>query len=98
MSEKFGHRPDESVLAIYDAVWVAGLSILTADSTDAGSVLREIRGVAEEYDAALGTIRLDEAGDLVADQYGVWSTTPWSWVEYSRYFDGEGLRHPLILE
>ena len=98
MSEKFGHRPDESVLAIYDAVWVAGLSILAADSTDAGSVLREIRGVAEEYDAALGTIRLDEAGDLVADQYGVWSTTPWSWDEYSRYFDGEGLGRPLILE
>ena len=99
MSEKFGHRPDESVLAIYDAVWVAGLSILAADSTDTGSVLREIRGVAEEYDAALGTIRLDGAGDLVADHYGVWRVTPWgSWAEGSRYFDGEGLVNPLFLE
>ena len=98
MSEKFGHRSNESVLAIYDAVWVAGLSILAADSTDAGSVLLEIRGVAEEYDAALGTIRLDEAGDLVADHYGVWSMpTRGSWYEASRYSDGR-VGQPLVLE
>ena len=98
MSEKFGHRPDESVLAIYDAVWVAGLSILAADSTDAGSVLREIRSVVEEYDAALGTISLDEAGDLVADHYGIWRVTPLGyWHEHSRYIDGMVVR-PLILE
>lgn len=99
MSEKFGHRPDESVLAIYDAVWVAGLSILAADSTDAGSVLQEVRAVTEDYDAALGTISLDEAGDLVADHYGIWWVTPWGyWHEGYRYFDDMGVISPLILE
>ncbi len=97
MSEKFGHRPDESVLAIYDAVWIAGLSILAADSTDARFVLQEVRGAAGEHDAALGTIRLDEAGDLVADHHGIWTMTTWSWHEGSRYIDGRVVS-PLILE
>ena len=97
MSEKFGHRPDESVLAIYDAVWIMGLSILAADSTDTRFVLREVRGATEEHDAALGTIRLDEAGDLVADHYGIWDMTQRGyWEEYSRYVDGR-LIQPLIL-
>ena len=77
--EEFGHWPDESTLAAYDAVWVMGLSILAADSTDAGSVALEIRGVTGEYDAALGTVRLDEAGDLVTDDYVVWKRQSSVW-------------------
>ena len=55
----------------YDTVWIAGLSILAADSPEADAVMAAIPGVLEDYSGAAGTFALNDAGDLDSATYSI---------------------------
>lgn len=64
----------------HDVVWLLGLSILEAQSTDVDAVKAALPGVAASYSGALDSVQLNDAGDLSGADYGVWSVIDNEWV------------------
>ena len=91
LSDQLGDRPNVFVYTGYDAVWLAGLSILKANSAEASDIKAVIHEVAADYSAgALRSTELNEAGDLATGNYvirtmedGSWSTDSAGKVYYS---------------
>ena len=63
--------PSRYAFYAYDTVWIAGLSILAADSAEADAVMAAIPGVLEDYSGAAGTFTLNDAGDLDSATYSI---------------------------
>ena len=63
--------PSRYAFYAYDTVWIAGLSILAADSAEADAVMAAIPGVLEDYSGAAGTFALNDAGDLDSATYSI---------------------------
>ena len=57
---------------IYDATWIAMLSILTAGTTNGAAVAKVIPKVASVYDGATGPEAIDANGDRLAQTYHVY--------------------------
>ena len=83
--EIVGREPVIYAFTAYDAVWAIGLSILATGSTDASPIAAALPGVLEDYDAALGRIVLNEAGDLDKSIYEVWQLGESGWHLESVY-------------
>lgn len=66
----------------YDAVWVLGLSILSAQSADPADVRAEIIPTAMRHVGAIGSTELNENGDLLDAKYRTWMLISGEWVEY----------------
>lgn len=65
-----GIVPDAFALCVYDAVWLAGMSMLSGSHSDGGVVLRErVIDAASVYYGASGWTKLNDAGDRA---YGVY--------------------------
>ena len=65
-----GFVPDAFALCVYDAVWLAGMSMLSGSHSDGGVVLRErVIDAASVYYGASGWTKLNDAGDRA---YGVY--------------------------
>ena len=64
----------------HDVVWLLGLSILEAQSTDVDAVKAALPGVAADYSGALDSVELNEAGDLSGTDYAVWSILDGEWA------------------
>jgi len=65
-----GIVPDAFALCVYDAVWLAGMSMLNGPHSEGGSVLRQrVTDAASVYYGASGWTKLNEAGDRA---YGVY--------------------------
>lgn len=64
----------------HDVVWLLGLSILEAQSTNVDDVKEVLPKVAASYSGALDSVKLNEAGDLSGADYGVWSIVDNSWM------------------
>lgn len=56
----------------YDSVWLLGLAIHGAQSTDPGAVRQELLRVSDGFDGALGPAKFNEAGDLDSADYSYW--------------------------
>ena len=85
IQEKYGRDPTTFVYQAYDASWLVGLSMLKTGMTDAASVKDVFRDIASNYDGALGSIVLNDAGDLVVDDYTIWTIIGTEWVEIGKY-------------
>ncbi len=73
LSVPFGGTPNAFAYNAYDAVWLAGLSIERAGSTDPADIAAILPSVAANYtDGALSSTALNEAGDLALATYGTW--------------------------
>ena len=83
--ETHGRDPAAFVYQAYDAAWLVGMSILKAGSVDASSVRSVFGDVAADYDGALGSTALNEAGDLAAADYAIWRIVGDGWVETGSY-------------
>lgn len=83
--EKNGETPITLVYHAYDAAWLVGLSILQSGATDAASIKTVFPDVASEYMGAIGGATLNEAGDLAAADYTVWSVVDGEWVAIGTY-------------
>lgn len=65
-----GIVPDAFALCVYDAVWLAGMSMLNGPHSEGGSVLRQrVTDAASVYYGASGWTKLNDAGDRA---YGVY--------------------------
>ena len=85
INRTLGHTPSIYAYTAYDAVWLAGLAILKAESSSAVDVRSLIIPTSEEYIGALGQIRLNAAGDLVAGDYTIWGISDDQWSDMGKY-------------
>ena len=78
---KLGYLPDTYAFTAYDAVWILGLSMLDAGSINPNDLALEIPSTITSYNGALGNLELNDAGDLVSDNYAVWSIVDGVWYK-----------------
>lgn len=69
----------------HDVVWLLGLSILEAQSTDVDAVKAVLPEVASNYSGALDHVELNEAGDLSGTNYAIWSVIDNEWKAVEIY-------------
>ena len=80
----------------YDSVWIAGLSVLKASSTDPADIKAVIHEVAASYSGALSTTKLNDAGDLSSIDYQIYEVKDGSWVEGDTYYtDVDTIASPI---
>jgi branched-chain amino acid transport system substrate-binding protein len=85
LTETLGTEPNTFVHSSYDAVWVIGLAILETQSTDVGTIKAALPEIAENYSGAIGSTKLNEAGDLAQADYEVWGIRGGEWVLLGKY-------------
>ena len=68
----------------YDAVWIMGLSILNAQSTESADVRAQITPTAMRHVGAVGPITLNENGDSTDAPYAAWMVSGEQWVPYEQ--------------
>ena len=78
--EALGREGYAYINTSHDVVWLLGLSILEAQSTDVDAVKAVLPEVASKYSGALDSVDLNEAGDLSGADYGIWSVIDNEWV------------------
>lgn len=89
MREWLGNEPTAFVYTAYDAVWLAGLSVLETESTDPADIRAVIRDVAASYSGgALSSTEMNEAGDLMLANYETWLLVEDGWIRGAAY-DGQ---------
>ena len=78
---------DPSVFAYtsYDVVWIIGLAMLDTQSTDAGTIKGKLPEIAGTYTGAIGSTRLNAAGDLAQADYEVWGIRNGEWILLGKY-------------
>ncbi len=85
LSETLGTDPNTFVHSSYDAVWLIGLAMLETQSTDVSAIKAAIPGIAENYMGAIGSTKLNDAGDLAQADYKVWGIRDGDWTELGKY-------------
>ena len=83
--DQFGVDPATYVYQSYDAVWLIGLSILESGTADPTAVKAALPGVAGTYQGALGSTKLNDAGDLLPLDLAIWQVADGEWVEMGKY-------------
>ena len=83
---ELGRVPSTYASSAYDAVWVVGLAIDREQSTDVAVLSQAIPEIAAEHTGALGSIRLNDYGDLAQTNYDVWNIRDGSWTLAGTYF------------
>ncbi len=83
--ETLGKTPNGYVHSSYDAAWIIGLTMLETQSSDVTLIKEAIPGVAENYSGAIGSTKLNEAGDLAQANYEIWGTRDGQWVLLGQY-------------
>ena len=83
--DQFGVVPATYVYQSYDAVWLIGLSILESGTADPTAVKAVLPGVAETYQGALGSTKLNDAGDLLPLDLAIWQVADGQWAEMGKY-------------
>lgn len=86
LSDEFGDSPNAFAYTGYDAVWLAGLSILEAGSADPTDVVAVLPDVAADYSGALSSTPLNENGDLATVNYQVWTISGAEWITEETYY------------
>ena len=85
LMERLGRIPDSYAYAAYDIVWVLTLSVLAAGEYDPEAVIRTMPGILKTYSGAIGTITLNEGGDLAKSDYELWEVKKvdgeYQWVQ-----------------
>ncbi|MCJ8306660.1 MAG: ABC transporter substrate-binding protein [Nitrosopumilus sp.] len=85
LTESLGTAPNSFVLSSYDAVWLIGLAMLETQSTDVTTIKSVISDIAENYSGAIGSTKLNEAGDLLQADYEIWGIRGGEWVLLGQY-------------
>jgi len=85
LTETIGTDPNTFVHSSYDAVWIIGLAMLETQSTDVSTIKAAIPEIAEKYSGAIGSTKLNEAGDLAQADYEVWGIRGGEWILLGKY-------------
>ena len=85
-----GSDPGIYAYASYDAVWVIGLTMLDTQSTDALTIKGKLPEIAGTYSGAIGSTRLNAAGDLEQADYDIWGIRGGDWELLGKYTESTG--------
>ena len=85
LTETLGKTPNTFVHSSYDVVWIIGLAMLETQSSDVNVIKDAIPGIAENYSGAIGSTKLNAAGDLAQANYEVWGIRNAEWVLLGQY-------------
>jgi len=89
LTETLGTDPNTFVHSSYDAVWLIGYAMLETQSTDVSVIKEKIPEIAENYSGAIGSTKLNEAGDLAQADYEVWGIRGAEWVLLGKYIQSD---------
>ena len=78
--EELGRVPTVYAYCTYDAIWLAGLAMEAANSTDTGAVIDNMLPVAADFVGSVGSTKLNAAGDLDSSEYAVWTIRDDQWL------------------
>ncbi len=81
-----GRIPRTYASSAYDAIWILGLSMEKIQSTDVTLLIATIPKVAAEHRGALGSVRLNSAGDLAQTNYDIWNISDGQWKFAGVYY------------
>ncbi len=90
-----GQAPNIYAITAYDVVWALGLSILAADSTETDAIVSAMPGVLEDYSGGLGSIVLNDAGDMGVAVYDIFTVRDLQWTLIGSY---DSATDSLVLE
>ena len=90
-----GQAPNIYAITAYDVVWALGLSILAADSTETDAIVSAMPGVLEDYSGGLGSIVLNDAGDMGVAVYDIFTVRDSVWTLIGSY---DSATDSLVLE
>ncbi len=85
LTKKLGRDPSTFAYSSYDAAWIIGLAILESNSTDTLVVKAKIPEIAENYNGAIGSTKLNSAGDLEQADYDIWGIRNGEWILLGKY-------------
>ncbi len=80
IKSELGRIPTVYAYCTYDAVWLAGLAMEAAQSTDTDAIKTNMIPVAENHTGAVGSTKLNAAGDLDSSDYAVWTIRDDQWM------------------
>ena len=80
VKDVLGREPSSYASSTYDAVWLAGLAIEKTQGMDVDALTAQIPLIAEEHIGALGSTKLNAAGDLAQTDYDIWHIVDDQWV------------------
>ena len=80
-----GREPSVVVHTAYDSVWMVGLAIIQAGSTEADRVGEALYSVAAGYDGALRYDGLNESGDLLPTAHKITRFMDGAWTQVGTY-------------
>ena len=86
-----GKLPNTYALSAYDVVWGFGLAILETGETDADSIKAALPAVLENYSGAVGSIVLNEAGDMAEASYNIYDVKEPDWTLIGSYDSTTGM-------
>ncbi len=93
-----GTTPTAYASASYDAVWLLGLAMEETQSTDVDVLTDVIPQVAAERTGALGSLNLNDVGDLAQANYDIWGIVNKDWVFLGTYDAGSNSIIPVVME
>jgi len=85
LTESLDRPPANYAYSAYDSVWLLGLALEQAQSTDADELVGVIPNVGSAHTGAVGVINLNENGDLAASDYDLVTVRDGSWAVFGRY-------------
>ena len=80
-----GATPNAYTFSLYDCVWVLGKTILETQSVDPLVVGDALIDVAGTHTGAIGTVNLNEFGDLAIADYDLWSVRDGVWYKFGHF-------------
>lgn len=83
--QETGSLPSNNMYALYDAVWIHGLTINEGKTLEIKALLDILPRVAEEYDGVIGSTTLNAAGDLASADYELFWIQDGVWKIYGIY-------------
>lgn len=83
--DTLGYNPITYTYGIYDSVWLIGLTIQNTQSTDVDILTSNLHDTAYAHMGSLGSITLNDAGDLAQANYDLWAVIDGDWILWGTY-------------
>ena len=80
VESELGSVPTAYASAAYDAIWLLGLAMEETQSTDVDVLTEIIPDIAAEHVGALGSLLLNDKGDLAQANYEMWTVADNDWT------------------
>lgn len=85
VGEEYDREPFSYTYSAYDSVWLLGLTLLQAQTTDVDALTNALPLVAQHSYGAVGSLAVDENGDLASSAFETWSIVNGEWVKQGTY-------------